>query len=243
MQILHTKDAGERRPVLAHGRIPQASDFPPVQTDRTRVGGRGEDFYALREPLRKRMTGITAEKERELSGQGRQYWDVWNTLICDYARPLGLDLGKHVLHLLEMAPLRALDVGVGNWHGWLEFAAQTGIKISRKELDLYGTSLSYSYVPQELIKRTVLCGAFELDRKFRHGHFGLIVSHHGMHDDEIAGLRAMTGMVGPGGEIVVSFQKKPGLLVEDIRRECPFYEIKDYAHNRLESAYRLIRRE
>ncbi len=127
----------------------------------------------------------------------------WNTPLQHYARGLGMDLESVLRERLEAARrkgerLRVLDVGIGKgaqWRGLLKEFAGT--------LELAGTSLSRTTV-RDVAPLVRLTRAARLHKKFPRRSFDIVVTHNGMHNEELAGLENIHWVLKPGGEAIVS---------------------------------------
>jgi hypothetical protein len=166
----------------------------------------------------------------------KAYKDL-KTPLKDYCRGLAdFDLAEHLQDLVDSAwkaggKARILDVGVGEGSQWLAF-------LNRNEgrLEFSAVALTNAYSHPNLLPYLVTCEAAGMAHEFPQGHFDAIVSHSGMHQQGLAGLKAIEYLLRAGGEAFVAMSAKTAPDIDEIAAECPALKIERAASETLTKA-------
>ncbi len=126
-------------------------------------------------------------------------WALWNTPLEKMAGKLEMDFKDFLLEKIieaerEGRKLRVLNVGVGG-SVWPQEILD--------RIEFHGTALSHTY--DERLKRKVkIATAAQLHKKFKSDYFDVIVSHAGMHGEELHGIENIMHILKPAGHAVLT---------------------------------------
>lgn len=161
-------------------------------------------------------------------------WAYWSTDLEAYA--VCLNVRNRVLYGINEAAgknttLKVLDIGAGSGAQWLYPDMR-----HNPHLDLYLTSLTPNF--HEMLKynaciaravdekvlissgsRAVVVDVLNLENRFRAGSFDLILTHLGMHGDEIAGLKRVHYLLREGGEAILTLAKNEHISFKKFKRK------------------------
>ncbi len=143
----------------------------------------------------------TKEGQNEAFGRfsPRKGWKIWNTTLEKMAGKLEMDFKDFLLEKIieaerEGRKLRVLNVGVGG-SAWPQEILD--------RIEFHGTALSHTY--DERLKRKVkIATAAQLHKKFKASYFDIVVSHAGMHGEELHGIENIMHILKPGGHAVLT---------------------------------------
>jgi len=143
-------------------------------------------------------------------------WPVWETPLKNYAGELSsghLDFEEYLHKKCSEAEmrgetLRVLDIGMGSGRQWLDF-------LKTHKVEFFGTALAMTTVNPLLRKRTKLCTAAGLHKKFAANFFDVVVTHCGARDQELEAIENAVYVLKKGGEAAFVFQR---FVFQDIVR-------------------------
>ncbi len=152
-------------------------------------------------------------------------WKIMDTPLKDYAFPIPINPEEYLaLKIVEAArngrKLRILDVGMGTGKQWAAFIEKYG-----ESVEFVGTVLEKSAVVAAVQECAVESRADSLGKNLaEHGEFDIVLTHCGMHLQELTGLKEIYGLLSSGGEVLaVGFPTLP--LPRTLKAECPNFEI------------------
>ncbi|MCX6773226.1 MAG: class I SAM-dependent methyltransferase [Candidatus Micrarchaeota archaeon] len=180
-----------------------------------------KDKYQVRE--RREESQRKGNTENAMFYADLDPWGVWNTKLERYAGALGMDASKYISAKAEAAKktgqsYRVLDIGMGTGSSWLPLLK------GFPNIEFYGTALDMIYVHPELVDRTKICIAFDIGRHFPRGFFDMIISHNGMHHDELPTIWEMNRLLAPKGEAILTMQVKSVVFHDKLSDACPHLE-------------------
>lgn len=169
------------------------------------------------------------EGEAKKAANEENPWDEWHTPLQEYSNPYcpkfngrRLAFDEYLAIMAGNRLFRLLDVGTGSGMCWPRFLK------SRQNIELYATSLDTEYVVPELEKMVVRCGADAIAEVFPPDFFDMVVSHKGMHGDEMETMIASQRILKDRGEAIFvgswfyfSMPDNSKLILE----ACPDFEL------------------
>lgn len=131
-------------------------------------------------------------------------WGLWLTPLKLYASNLMPDFEAFLRekvwrNALNGKPFEVLDVGCGTGLQWHEFVQE-----HKKLANLSLTALTKKSVHPDFKHLAVSCTAASLYRKFKPNSFDFIVTHYGMHGQELDGIENTLHLLKRGGEAIIS---------------------------------------
>jgi hypothetical protein len=161
----------------------------------------------------------------ERIGGGGFAWKIMDTPLKNYAFPMPIDMEGYLASKVEWARaegrrLKILDVGMGTGAQWVAFLEKYCDSVY-----FIGTVLNKSIVKPSMQQYTVESRADNLRKNLIAGEkFDIVLSHCGMHLQELSGMREIYGLLPLGGEVLaVGLPNLP--LPRTLKSECPGFEI------------------
>ena len=151
-------------------------------------------------------------------------WPVWNTPLYLYGGKFS-NLDQHLEKLAIQArqskqKLKILGIGIGSAHQWAEFMQR-----NHDVIELHGTGIEAKpdpEIPLKFIKTT----ASRLHKKYPANYFDLIITHLGMHHEEMQGIENIVHILKPNGQAIISAQTNKPKLPTGYRKHFKLLKIR-----------------
>jgi hypothetical protein len=130
-------------------------------------------------------------------------WPNWETPLEDYAKKI-MNLEAYLEIQAEKyrnsgTKIRILDVGIGGGKQWTPFLKRNSVEFAGTTL----TKFEYDMIPKKIQNMVRICMASDLAAIWPQGSFDMVVSHLGIHEQQLQAFENILYILSIGGEAVI----------------------------------------